>query len=78
MDSLFKILTQKDYSEPPEMQAIKKYVLDTYKTKVSVQIREKDIVIKVPSSALANTLRLNSPEIKRRCQLDKKLTFQIG
>lgn len=78
MDSLFKILTQKDFSEPPEIQAIKKYVQDNYQTKVNVMVRDKDILIMVPSSALANTLRLNSPDIKRRCQLDKKLTFQIG
>lgn len=78
MDSLFKILTQKDFSEPPEIQAIKKYVEDNYQTKVKVQVRDKDILVKVPSSALANTLRLNSPHIKRRCQLEKKLTFQIG
>jgi hypothetical protein len=43
-----------------------------------VQLRERDIVIMVPNAALANTLRLRGPEIKRRCQLTKRLTFRIG
>lgn len=78
MDSIFNILGKKDFDEPPEMASIKKYVHDEFKIDVGVQIRDKDIIIKVPSAALANTLRLRGPEIKRRCQLDKRLTFQIG
>jgi len=78
MDSLFKILSQKDFEEPPEILAIKKYVRDNFQTDVSVMVRERDIVVGVPNAALANTLRLRGPEIKRRCQLDKRLTFRIG
>ena len=77
MDSLSNILSNKDFDEPPEMASIKKYVQDEFKTVVGVQVRERDIVIVVPSAALANTLRLRGPEIKRRCQLDKRLTFRI-
>lgn len=72
------ILGKKDFDEPPEMASIKKYVQDEFKTAVSVLVRERDIVITVPSAALANTLRLRTPEMKRRCQLDKRLTFRIG
>lgn len=78
MDSLFKILGDKNFDEPPEMASIKKYVMDEFKIEVGVQVRDKDIIIKVPSAAFANTLRLRGPDIKRRCQLDKRLTFQIG
>jgi hypothetical protein len=77
MDSLFNILSTKDFHEPPEIQSIKKYVQDNFKTDVSVLVREKDIVIGVPGASLANTLRLQAPEMKRRCQLDKKLVFRI-
>ena len=77
MDSLFDILGKKDFDEPAEMASIKKYVQDKFQTAVGVQIRDKDIVIIVPSAALANTLRLCGPDIKRRCQLDKRLTFRI-
>lgn len=78
MDSLQSILGSKDFDEPPEIRSIKKYVQTEFGVKVGVQIRERDIIISVPSAALANTLRLRGPELKRRCQLDKRLTFRIG
>lgn len=78
MDSLGSILSRKDFDEPPEMASIKKYVQDEFKLAVGVQVRERDIVVTVSSAALANTLRLRGPEIKRRCQIDKRLTFRIG
>lgn len=78
MDSLHSILSGKDFDEPPEISSIKKYVHDEFKLDVGVQVRERDIVVSVPSAALAGTLRLRGPEIKRRCQLDKRLTFRIG
>ena len=78
MDSLHSILSRKDFDEPPEVAAIKKYVRDNFKTEVSVLVRQNDIVIGVPNASLANSLRLRSPDIKRRCQVDKKLLFRIG
>ncbi len=78
MDSLFNILSKKDFDEPSEMASIKKYVKDEFDIDVGVQVRDKDIIIKVPSAAMAGALRMRGPEIKRRCQLDKRLTFQIG
>ena len=78
MDSLDSILKRKDFDEPPEMAAIKRYVQDEFQISVSVQVRDRDIVIQVPNAALANTLRLRAPDIKRRCDIDKRLTFRIG
>ena len=78
MDSLRSILGHKDFDEPAEIASIKKYVQDEFQITVGVQVRDKDIIIMVPSAALATTLRLRGPEIKRRCQLDKRLTFRIG
>lgn len=78
MDSLLNILSDRNFDEPPEIAAIKKYVQQEFKADVSITMREKDIIVSVPSAALANTLRLRGPEIKRRCQLDKRLVFRIG
>ncbi|HVX48046.1 MAG TPA: hypothetical protein VHA05_01685 [Candidatus Saccharimonadales bacterium] len=77
MDSLDNILKHKNFEEPEEMEVIKQYVQDEFKTAVSVLVRDRDIVIEVPSSALANTLRLRAPDIKRRCHTTKRLTFRI-
>jgi hypothetical protein len=78
MDSLFNLLGSKNFDEPPESASLKKFVADEYKTAVTVLVREKDIVVSAPSAALVSTLRLRSPEIKRRCQLTKRLVFRIG
>ncbi|HSW85197.1 MAG TPA: hypothetical protein VLF79_01100 [Candidatus Saccharimonadales bacterium] len=78
MDSLNVILSQKNFDEPPEMASIKKYVQDEFQTVVSVLVRDKDIVIGVPSAALANTLRLRGPDIKQRFNISKRLTFRIN
>lgn len=78
MDRLSRLLSDKNFDQPSEITRIKKYVLDELKANVSVQVRERDIVIIVSSAALANTLRLRSPEIKQRCKLTKRLTFRIG
>lgn len=78
MDSLFNLLSNKNFDEPPESASLKKFVADEYKTAVTVLVREKDIVVSAPSAALVSTLRLRSPEIKRRCQLTKRLVFRIG
>lgn len=78
MDSLFSILSHKNFDEPPEAASIKKFVYDEYKTDVDVTVRDNDISIQVPSAALANTLRLRAPELKRRCQINKKIIFRIN
>jgi hypothetical protein len=78
MDSLFNILANRNFDEPPEVASIKKFVFDNYQTEVSVAVRDKDISITVPSAALASTLRMRLPEMKRRCQIDKKILLRIG
>jgi hypothetical protein len=78
MDSLINILSGKNFDELPEMISIKKYVSEEFGTVVGVLVRERDIVVMVPSASLANSLRLRGPDIKRRCQLTKRLTFRIG
>jgi hypothetical protein len=78
MDSLVDILGRKDFGEPPEMSSIKQYVREKFQQKVGVQVRERDIVIIVSNAALANTLRLSGPDLKRQCGIDKRLTFRIA
>jgi hypothetical protein len=78
MDSLFNILSSKNFDEPPEMSSIKKYIQEKFEAEVTVQVRDKDIVIIVPSAAFAGSLRMRVPEMKRRCQLTKRITIRIG
>jgi hypothetical protein len=78
MDSLFNILNNKEFSEPDEVAPIKAYVKKYYGIKVGVQVRDKDILLIVPSSAAANTIRLSGPVIKKELGLSKRLSFRIN
>ena len=78
MDSLSDILRRKDFDEPPEMAAIKKFVQDRYQETVAVTIRERDILIATRSAALANTLRLNTRQLQAAAKTDKRLVFRTG
>jgi len=79
MDSLNDILTNKNFDEPADITSLKKYVYDNFQATINIVIREHDYIITVQSAALANTLRLRAPEIKRRCQItDTRLVFRIG
>lgn len=78
MDSLFNILSSKEFSEPEESARLKDYIKKHYNVTVGVQIRDKDIVLIVKSSSAASSLRLNGPVIKSELGLSKKLSFRIN
>lgn len=77
-NSLADILSKKDFDEPPEMAAIKKFVQDNYQEDVEVLVREHDIVIAGRSASLVNTLRLNMRQLQAAAQTEKRLIFRIG
>jgi hypothetical protein len=77
MDSLLNILSYKDFDEPPEIKKLKDYARNNFKADIGVLVKEKDIIISVNSASLANTLRLKGPEIKRVCDINKRLVFKI-
>lgn len=76
-DSLADLLARKDFDEPPEMQAIKRFVQERFDSSVEVLVRERDIVITTDSAALANTLRLNQTELRQAAASSKRLVFRI-
>lgn len=78
MDSLNNILINRNFDEPPESVAIKRYISDNYRVDSVVMVRQNDIVITVPNASLASTLRLQAPEIKKACFTDKRLTIRIS
>jgi hypothetical protein len=78
MDSLENILAGRQSQEPPESKAIKLYVRDIFQTKVEVRVREREIIVNVPSAALANTLRLRFRDLQKAAGTDKRLVFRIG
>lgn len=78
MSSIGDILANKDMDQPKEIEIIKKYVRDTFKSDVSVTIQQKQIIINASSAALAGTLQLHRHELTQVCQTDKKLVIKIN
>ncbi len=77
-DSLADILGNLNYDEPLEVAAIKQYIQRSYKVTPVVQPRPREIVITVPSGALANTLRFETSQLQKAAKTTKKLIFRIG
>jgi hypothetical protein len=78
MDSINDILLKKDLDEPAEVAAVKRYVELKFKSTVGVIVHPDRIIILTPSAALANTIRLNTVDLQKTVNTDKKLVFRIG
>jgi hypothetical protein len=76
-NSLADLLANKDFDEPEEMRAIKQFVQKNYQVEVEVQIREKELIVTTHSAALANTLRLKLPELRKAAATDKRIVLRI-
>lgn len=76
-NSLADVLANKDFDEPDEMKAIKLFVKKNYQTDVEIQLREREIIVTTQSAALANTLRLKLPEIRKLAATDKRIVLRI-
>lgn len=78
MDSLKDILGSKDFDEPSESLAIKKYVREQFDETVAVTVREREIIVAAPSAALAGTLRLRTLALRKLVGDERRLVFRIG
>jgi hypothetical protein len=78
VNSLQDILGSKDFSVPDEVEAVKDYVLRRYKSNSLVQIQRDAIILKVPNSSLASTIRLEQNRLIETCHLSKRLVIRWG
>lgn len=79
MDSLFDLLSKRDFDAPPEVEAIKNYIRAELDSEVEVRLRgEKTIIICAPSASLIATLRLRQTQLKRAAKTDRSLVFRVG
>lgn len=77
MSDLGDILAKKQIpKEPPEFQVIRKFVYDKFEVNPTLQMRDKSIIITVPGSALAGSLRFSLHELKD--QLDTECQLVIA
>jgi hypothetical protein len=77
-NSLADILLNRNYDEPPEAIAIKKYVMETYRKSVAVTVGDKDITVTAQGAAFTNALRMRWKQLQHAAGTDKKLIFRIA
>lgn len=77
MDSIKSLLSEKDFSEPEEIDNLKKYIKSKYDSYCEIRLNPKGLIIVAESSALANTIKLNLPEIKRELNIGQRVVVRI-
>ena len=76
-ESLHDILLRRDDTEPPEIAAIKAFILRRFKSDASVAVRKNRIIISVRSAALAGSLRMQMYELQKLVKPGIKISIQI-
>lgn len=77
-DSLADILFNKNFDEPAEATAIKKFVKDKYLKSVAVTVRDKDILIEAQGASFASALRMQARQMQRAAGTTKRLVIRIA
>lgn len=77
MDSLYDLLSGKNFDEPPEIAAIKDYIRQKYNAEATVSIRDKDILVVIGSSSLASRLRFDIQNLREAAKTDKRIVLRI-
>ncbi|MCA9325250.1 hypothetical protein KDA23_04280 [Candidatus Saccharibacteria bacterium] len=78
MDSIYDLLSNRDFDEPPEIGALKQYIRDNYQSEAGITMRERDIVITVQSAALVSRLRFDMRKMVDTTKVTKKIVLRIG
>lgn len=78
MQSLSEILSNRNFDEPTEVTALRSYIYTQYDVTPTITVQKDYIVLRVPSAALANNLKMDQLAISRFCKLTKKLVIRAG
>lgn len=78
MDNISDLLANRNLSEPPEIKIIKDFILNKYDEDVAIKIEQNKIIIFASNSALANSIRMNVPEIQKICDSDKRIVIYLN
>lgn len=76
MSDIGDILAQKKLpSEPAEFPIIRNFIKDRFDVTARLQLRDNSIVISVPGSAVAGSLRFQLPELQALLDSDRQLVI---
>lgn len=76
-DSLADLLAQKNFGEPVEVEVIKNFVHENFRSNCNVSINQRQIIINVAGASLAGALRMRLHELQALCQTEKRLIIRI-
>jgi hypothetical protein len=76
--SLSDILSKRESAEPPEITAIKQFVLEKFGKTPGVRLTGNAIMIIVSSAAFAGALRPRLLELQEYAKTDKRLIIRIN
>jgi hypothetical protein len=77
-ESLFSLLSNRNFDEPAEVKAIKAYVQRYYESEVKVTVQPHAIVVAGRSAALIGSLRANLPKLQAASGTDKRILLRVG
>lgn len=76
MSNIGDILAKKNLpNEPTDFGVIRQFIRDNFDSEVKLQVRDQGIVISVPGSALAASLRFRLPELENLLENNYKLVI---
>ena len=78
MDSLSDLMQDRRPQEPPELKALRDYVKTNHNSDAKVAVTTMGYSLTVNNAALASNLRMEVPQIRIACGLNKKLFIRIG
>lgn len=77
-NSLSDILLNRNYDEPDEALSIKNFCMEKWGKAVAVTVRDRDITITAQGAAFTNVLRMQSRQLQRAANTEKRLVFRIA
>ena len=78
MDDISNLLQAKKLNEPSQINALKQYAQEKHGVSISVKSAPKYYLMTVPGASLAGKLRIETEDIMKQCNLDKRLVIHIG
>lgn len=76
--SLGDIMKDRNYSEPPEVQAIKDFVNNEVGIVPAVAVTKNSFIVTLPSAAAAGTLRFRLFQLQRQLGHDRRIIIKIS
>jgi hypothetical protein len=78
MESLQDILGSRNFTPPDELSAVKDYIKRLYGSDCSIQLQRDTLLLRLPNSSLASTVRLEQNKLIKACNLKHKLVIRYG